>query len=125
MQSIEAIISLMVLLLIVSYMLTNAAQVPAIDDSLYRYQLTNDVWRVLYLKGDFYDFNWNSTSANHTRNDLKTIHDQTNLCGYLGGIRATSCPGLSSDVQIGSFTKIMVVDGSPTNVTLTVAKHID
>ena len=130
MQSIEAIISLMVLVLIVSYMLTNAAQVPAIDDSLYRYQLTNDVWRVLYLKGDFYGFGWSNSpvaisQAAITEGHLNEIDSQTGLCFYLGGMRTTSCRGISGDIQVGTINKIMFVDGLPKQVTLTVAKHID
>jgi len=124
MQSIEALISLMFFVSICAYMLSCVAEHPALDDSLYRYQLTNDVWRVLYLRGDFKGLRLESNDPVRERldSDLGEIEAQTGLCAYLGGIRDTSCPGQKTLARVGSINRIVFIDGSPENLTLMVGK---
>jgi len=50
MKTIEALISLMVLLSFTSLSLLHA---PTQESQLYKYQLAEDVWRIAYLKGCF------------------------------------------------------------------------
>jgi len=50
MKTIEALISLMVLLSFTSLSLLHA---PTTESHLYKYQLAEDVWRIAYLKGCF------------------------------------------------------------------------
>ncbi|MCK4319855.1 hypothetical protein KAW38_04775 [Candidatus Micrarchaeota archaeon] len=51
MQTIEAVISLLVLL---SFSIPFLISAPLQDTSLYQLQIAGDIWRVLYLKGDLY-----------------------------------------------------------------------
>ena len=53
MQTLEAVISFSVFMLFTTYVLLQIDDYSGVDDSLYRYQLANDVWRVLYLRGGF------------------------------------------------------------------------
>jgi len=124
MQSMEAIISLMVLASICAYMLSGSAEQQGMDDSLYRYQLVNDVWRVLYLRGDFRDLSLGSGDPVKQRleDDLGRIESLSGLCTYFSGVRATSCPGQKADVRVGSVTRLVFLDGAPANATLMVAK---
>jgi len=50
MKTIEAIISMMVLL---SFASLTLIQVPQSEPDFYKYQLTEDIWRIAYLKGCF------------------------------------------------------------------------
>ena|GEM_PF-828979 len=50
MKTIEAIISMMVLL---SFASLTLIQVPQAEPSLHKYQLAEDIWRIAYLKGCF------------------------------------------------------------------------
>ena len=50
MKTMEALISLMVLLSFTSLSLLHA---PTQESQLYKYQLAEDVWRIVYLKGCF------------------------------------------------------------------------
>lgn len=122
MQTLEAIISMFVFVAFASFLMLQLDNYNGLDDSLYRYQLANDVWRVLYLHGDFRDFSFTSASA--SRDDaqvhLEEIYDSSGVCAYLGGIRATSCPSESSCAEKVSSVKHVLIDGGiPKRTTLT------
>ena len=123
MQSMEAIISLLILLWIFSFIMTDSVQSP-MDDSLYRYQLVNDVWRVAYLRGDLKDLDLASGNPAHDNltADLNEIESLTGLCAYFSGVRATSCPGQPSTIRIGSINKAVYENSTLVSATLMVAK---
>lgn len=127
MQSLEAIISLMVFVSIVSYMVSGIAEKPALDDSLYRYQLAGDVWRVLYLKNSFRDFSFDSTNQarDEAENTLREIEDKTGVCTYIRGIQLASCRS-SVLVNISSINRVLYYGyyplTFPTKAKLTIAK---
>jgi len=124
MQSVEALISLMFFVSICAYFLSSAAVHQGTDDSLYRYQLVNDVWRVLYLRGDFNGLVLGDGNPARARldADLGEIESQTGLCTYVGGIRDTSCPGGKALVRVGSISRVVLIGGNPENLTLMVGK---
>jgi hypothetical protein len=122
MQSIEAVISLMFLVMILSFMLSGISDQSGINDSLYRYQLASDVWRVISLKGHFQDFSFDQLNPQRdlVEEDLEQIHAITGLCTHIGGIKATSCRGIST-TKVISINRMLYANGIPTNTTLTLA----
>jgi len=91
MQSIEAAISLLVLLSISASVMPLLEEQRDIDDSLYRVQLAEDAWRVLYLRGDFRDFGEDKRGTIEA--DMAEITRQTGLCVFMDGVQFTSCRG--------------------------------
>ena len=123
MQILEAMISLMVLVSFLSF-IAGEQHTLAVDDSLYKYQLANDVWRVLYLRGDFKDFSFDDANLARDRVelDLQRIGELTNLCVFIGGERITNCRG--EDVEkLVSTDRITLVDGAPQRIMVTLAKR--
>jgi len=127
MQSMEAVISLMFFVSILTYMLGGIAEKPGLDDSLYRYQLTDDVWRVEQLRGNFKNFSFDSgnTPRDEVEADFDDINGLTGLCIYMGGIKVTSCSNEYSIAEkVASISRAVYIYGSVKNVTLTLAKDI-
>ncbi len=124
MQSLEAFLSLFFLVLISISVLSFEEK--RIDDSLYKLELANDVWRVLYLKGDFEDFSFNegNKAAARAGQDLKQITEMTGICVFIGGERLTSCRGEETGEHIISIKKLLVVDGAPQKITLTLTHRL-
>ena len=121
MQTLEAIISMFVFVAFASFLMLQLDNYNGIDDSLYRYQLANDVWRVLYLQGDFKDFSFTSQSDSRdaAQRHLEEIYDETGVCAYLGGIQATSCPSESyCKEKISSIQHVLIDDGTPRKTML-------
>jgi len=114
----------MVLVSLLSYMLAGLGERGSLDDSLYRYQLAGDVWRVSYLRGHFEDFSFSkgNNASGEVQKDFERIYNLTGLCTYLGGIRVTSCPGESAAVRIVSINRVLYENGSATNATLMIGK---
>ncbi|MEK6981823.1 MAG: hypothetical protein AABX38_02730 [Candidatus Micrarchaeota archaeon] len=121
MQTLEAVLSLLVFLSIVQFIL----YVPnlQLNTSLYKYYQVNDVYRVLYLKGDFNYLNLISGNAakNKAEVDLKTIGALTGNCYFIRGIDVTNCRQDDS-VTLISTEKVLIVNGTPQKVTISIAK---
>jgi hypothetical protein len=120
MQSLEAIISLMVLVSILSYMLGGIGEKAPLDDSLYRYRLAGDVWRTAYLKGHFKDLD---TTKNHPTRDalqqtFENITDKTDLCIYFGGKLVSSCPQEKMTQKLVTINRVAYDKGEARNITL-------
>jgi len=118
MQTLEAIISFAVFMLFASYVLMQLEDHGGVDDSLYRYQLASDVWRVLYLKGSFeYLEDESQLDA-----ELDRIDGMTGLCTYIGGQRATSeeCRGRQTTEHVVSIKRIVLMNGVPRERTLSI-----
>ncbi|NYZ77277.1 hypothetical protein H0O02_03100 [Candidatus Micrarchaeota archaeon] len=120
MQTLEALISFTVFMVFSSYLLLQLEDYGGVDDSLYRYQLANDAWRVLYLQGDFRDFSFSADSAQRDKAEghLGEIYDKAGVCAYLGGIKATSCRSVSCGREISSISRVAIVDGNAEAITL-------
>jgi hypothetical protein len=127
MQSIEGIISLMFLVSILSFMALEISEQPEIDDSLYRYQLAGDVWRVASLRGDFKDFD--SSKNSPSRDQLQTTFEEveaiSTLCPYLSGKVVTPCSQKKMIERIASINHVLYDQGVAENVTLTIAYSQD
>lgn len=124
MQSLEAILSF-IMLIMLSLPLLSVEQ-PAIDDSLYRTQLAHDVWRVLYLRGDFEDFSFDkgNPARDRAEADMKEITELTNICIFISGERLTSCRGEETGKHIVTVKKLLVVNGAVEKVSVTLAHRL-
>ncbi len=122
MQTLEAIISFTVFMAFASYVLLQIDDNRGIDNSLYRYQLANDVWRVLYLRGNFKDL---SSTSSKIDNDISKIVDRTGFCIYLRGQWATApsdrgkaCK--AKDEPFVTVRHVLLIDGNPSLSTLSI-----
>ena len=122
MQSLEAMISLLFFVSVLSHMLGGISEKPAIDDSLYRYQLAEDVWRVEQLRGHFEDFS--DAKRMPIEADFDIISQKTKLCIYMHGIEITSCRGKQYSIQerLATINRVVYKNDFAENVTLTIAK---
>lgn len=117
MQTMEAVLSLMVLVSVSSLLLQPGE--PPLDSSLYRMQLAEDSWRVLYLKGSFRDFG--ASAHAKLEEDLELLGEQTHLCFFIDGVFITNCRGgTGSHEIISSVRKTVVYGGSLRNMTFSI-----
>lgn len=122
MQTLEALISLFIFMAFLSFVTLEWQTPNQVDTSLYKFQLVNDVWRVLYLRGDFTDFSFDNTNIARAKaeSDVHTIGELTSHCIFVGGERITNCRGVGTE-HIITTERIGVVDGNPQSVTITLA----
>jgi len=111
MQTLEAILSLLVFLLIVSVFVPIER---AVDNSVYKMQIANDVWRVFWLRGDLQDFN--KVKMNVDANEITKL---TGLCIGFEEEDVTSCIPKEGIAQV---RKTAIVDGKPEIITLMVGR---
>jgi len=113
MQTIESIVSFLVFISITGMVLMSIEE-KGVDDSLYRYQLGNDVWRVLWLRGGLTHFD-----KGILQNDIEEISEITGLEIYL------------EEEDVGTYTggdkiivikKTAVVNGQPQEITIVISK---
>lgn len=121
MQTLEAILSFLMLVSITN-MLLYGHSVHTLNDSVYKYQLAGDFWRVLYLRGDFTNLTLTSTSTirDDLAKDLKQIHNLTGVCTYFSGIRATSCATKNTEKTL-TINRYVIINEKQKKVTLTLA----
>ena len=116
MQTLEAMMSLLFFLSAASMALASFETRPA-DDSLYRLQLAEDAWRVLYLRGNFRDLD----DARDIEPDMTEIGEQTGLCLFIDGIEATNCRGgTEAHEMAASVTRTAIYRGEPATVTFSI-----
>lgn len=121
MQAFEALVSFLFFVFLSSFLLNLAGEQRYVDDSLYRVQLAEDAWRVLYLRGDFEDFGPNKRSQ--LEDELETIEDETGLCVFIDGVFITSCRGGSREHQLtASLRKTVIYTGALKNVTFSIGR---
>ncbi len=124
MQSFEALISLLVFVSIASSMIMSIQAPHELDQSLYGYQLANDAWRVLYLKGNFRDLDSEDELGRILmEDDAQEIKDMSGLCLFMMGTRYTNCRGGSvSHENIASVRKVVIEGGEPRQLTFSLTK---
>ncbi len=110
MQTLEAIISLLFLVTFLSFV-ASEQHAKAIDDSLYKYQLANDVWRVVYLR--------DGIETDKYKEDVKRIGEITNLCISINDI--ANCEGENIE-QIISTERITVLNGELRKIMVKIAQ---
>ena len=117
MQSLESIISFFFFISIAAMILV-AYSPQQLDDSLYRLQLAEDSWRVLYLRGAF-----QSPSRESLESEFRMIEEQTGLCLFLDGIETTNCRGgEQGHTIISSVTRTIIYEGEPKTHTFSIGK---
>jgi len=118
MQTMEAIISFFVFMVFTSYLLMQLEDYNGMDDSLYRYQLANDAWRVLYLQGAFKDVD----SISDIDSYVAELSDVTGFCIYVSGQQGTSTRGIQGrscgDEALAKVSHVLIAGGNPEQVTL-------
>jgi hypothetical protein len=119
MQSIEAVISLLVFLSLSAMFIAQLGQPNPPDDSLYRLQLAEDAWRVLYLQNHFHDFS--NASRQALEEDMRNITEETGLCIFMDGTDITSCRGGDErHTMTASLSKTIIKDGKPKTVSFSI-----
>lgn len=126
MKIIEASFSLIFFLMFANTILLNYDS-SSINSVQYRYALLNDVWRVLYLRGDFHNFDTLSlnTARDRAEEDMTKITELTGLCINLSGVRVQSRQCRSDEIYNNSMTiqKRMFVGSEVKEVSLTISPH--
>ena len=112
MQTVECVISFVVLLSIAGMVINLDG--PEIDDSLYRYQLAGDVWRVLWLKDGLKHFDKRMLQDDVERiseiTGLEVSFDEEDVASYRGG----------KDVVV--IKKTVIIKGEPRIITVRISK---
>ena len=120
MQTLEAIISFTFFMFFATFMLAQLDYTKP-NYSLYQYQLANDIWRVLYLKGALKDFSSLPLGHSHTITEMREIERETGFCLYLQGVQTTNCPGPTScSGHKITMNKVWFDGGDATPMTFTV-----
>jgi len=119
MQALEASLSLLVFASIAPLALS-AIQEPAHEHPLYRLQLAEDAWRVLYLRGDFEDFGDGKRAQ--IERDLSLIGVETGMCCFLEGVRFTNCRGPEGMRVTASIRRTVISEGNPLAVTFSIGR---
>ena len=121
MQTLEAMLSLAVFASIILYISPASTEPRGIDDSLYRMQLGQDAWRVLYLRGGLGDLTEGGRAS--VESDMEQISHLTGLCVYISGIEFTSCRAFGGgSVAVVSIRKTVISGGAPKTVTFSLRK---
>ncbi len=111
MNTIEAVLSLMVFVLIISSF--TSVPTPELDDSLYKLKLSEDVWRILYLKGDLKDF-----QDDKILEDLEEIKELTGLCVSINWKEESI--NTCEPSQFVVVKRIAFINGSPEMISIKV-----
>jgi hypothetical protein len=119
MQTLEAIFSLMFFLSISTVVLLEAEPKP-VDDSLYRMELANDAWRVLYLRGAFEDFG--ESKRDFIEDEMTGMGEITGLCYFIEGINYTNCRSGGRHEKTASLEKTLLYNKTLRVVTFSVQK---
>lgn len=120
MQTLEACFSLAFFSSIAAAALLAAAP-GRVDDSLYRMELAQDAWRVMYLRGDFEGLNLSDHEDQwRIRDDLEALGQETSLCFFVSGAPLSNCPGGEEKEDITSLRKTVIDEGAPRTITFSV-----
>jgi len=121
MQTLEAMISFVFFLSISIPFILSIEEQRHVDDSLYRIQLAEDVWRVLYLRGNFADFQ--DTERDELEKEFQLIGNETGLCVFMDGVQFTNCRGDDKPhSNTASLTKTVVCSGEPRTFTFSLGR---
>ncbi len=119
MQTMEGILSLLVFSSIFASFIRIMDDPAPLDDSLYRLQLAEDAWRVLYLRGDLRDL---GDSKSGVEGDLGLLGTETGLCFFFSGIQATNCRGGEPRLITASVGRTVILGGKPEAVSFSLGK---
>lgn len=112
MQTIEACLSFLALISLSSLLVLPEGPRNT-DDSLYRLQLAEDIWRVLFLRGAF-----DGIERDSLERELEAIGKETGLCIFIDGVVYTNCRGSDEPHSLTvSMQKTVLVEGVPETVS--------
>lgn len=121
MQTLEAMISFVFFLSVSTPLLLSLEEQRHVDDSLYRIQLAEDVWRVLYLRGNFADFQ--DADRDELEKEFQLIGNETGLCVFMDGVQFTNCRGNDKPHDnTASLTKTVICNGEPRIFTFSLGR---
>lgn len=124
MQTLEALLSLLFLLSILSifYFSIESASPSSIDSSLYKFLILKDTYRSLSLRGNFQDFSSSIDSISQFDSEFEKIGNLTSKCYFLEGIKRTNCRGGNlSHQKIISSELVVVENNYPKKVVLSIS----
>jgi hypothetical protein len=120
-QTMEAMLSFLAFSAAASSILLPLDPSGPLDDSLYRLQLAEDAWRMLYLRGALRDFGEGSVAA--AESELGMLGEETGLCFFIDGVRITNCRGGGeAHMIVSSITRVVIFDGKARTVTFSMGK---
>ena len=118
-QTLESLFSLLFFITLIS---TIPQIDKKIDESIYLSHISEDSWRVLYLRGDFKDFDLNDEFKRiKIESDLRELGTLTNYCYFIGGIQYTNCRDAKEHKSIISTKKILITKNGPISITFTIS----
>ncbi len=124
-QTIESTLSFLCFMFVVVALLSSQTPPSGIDSSLYRLELAEDAWRVLYLRGALDDgvpsIGNDSERLAKVETELTTLGNATSLCFFFEGLRATNCRGEQQEMFI-TVHRIVIVGGKPIQVAFSIGK---
>ena len=120
MQTVEAMVSFLFFAAIATPMLLHLEAQRDVDDSLYRMQLAEDAWRVLYLRGTFHNLTDGSTGS--VELELARVGEETGLCMFIDGVRFTNCRDGRAHAITASLRKTVFYEGTPQGVTFSIGR---
>ncbi len=120
MQTLEAMLSFVFLLFLCSHLFFSIEESRHTNDALYRLQLAEDVWRVLYLRGNFADFQ--SSNRYELEQEFALIGNETGLCIFMDGVQFTNCRGGRPRHITAALTKTVIYEGTPRSFTFSIGK---
>jgi hypothetical protein len=117
MPTMEAMLSLLAFASILLMARPAVMEPRGVDDSLYRLQLGEDAWRVLYLRGDFEGFNASSQGRARIEADMEEIGRISGFCLHMGGVRYTNCrDGAPGREAVITMHRTIIMGGAPMDV---------
>jgi len=119
MHSFEAFLSLLFFTIIL--LSIDVPETPP-DDSLYLFQLAQDSWRVLYLRGDL-DYLSDPIDSQRLKieTDLARLGNYSGFCFFLEGINFTNCRSGEKHQISMSMTKTLVYNTQLKKCTFSVS----
>lgn len=115
-NTLESLVSFLVLVSLIQLLVFNLET--SKDDSYLHLKLSEDIWRVLYLKNDLKDFNKQGLNS-----DLDKIYELINLCVVFEEEDVASCiPDSKSSIAI---KRVAFINGNPKILTITVGVSND
>ncbi|MFH2105949.1 MAG: hypothetical protein ABII22_01705 [Candidatus Micrarchaeota archaeon] len=121
MQTLEAMIAFLFLILIVSAIYVKPAET---ETALYRYALADDIWKTLEVRGDLRDFSFtypfSAIPEARLMADLEEIGQQTNMC--IGFVEEDIANCRDNQENAVFIEKTLIADGKPKKMTLFVSR---
>jgi hypothetical protein len=120
--TLEAFLSLLFFITILLFITPNFQQA---DTSLYQFQIAQDAWRVLYLRGDFESLSDSQIAVQRAKieGDMVTMGSYSGFCFFIDGINYTNCRSGEKHIITASMQKTLIYDGELKRCTFSIAPN--